>query len=97
SWRACAFEIGVYLRVLLLEAQAKACANAADAYVLHAGDAAERVARRVAESLRDRGAGVVVHAGGGSFRAQMKKADASGAALAIIVGDDEVAAGTVAI
>jgi len=38
-----------------------------------------------------------VHAGGGSFRAQMKKADASGAALAIIVGDDEVAAGTVAI
>jgi len=94
---ACGFAIGVERMVLLLEAQAKARANAADAYVLHAGDAAARVARRVAESLRDRGASVVVHAGGGSFRAQMKKADASGAALAIIVGDDEVAAGTVAI
>ncbi len=94
---ACGFAIGVERMVLLLEAQAKAIANAPDAYVLHGGDAAARVARGVAETLRDHGASVVVHAGGGNFRAQMKKADASGAALAIIVGDDEVAAGTVAI
>ena len=31
------------------------------------------------------------HCGGGSFKSQMKKADASGAALAVIVGDDEAA------
>jgi histidyl-tRNA synthetase len=39
----------------------------------------------------------VLHAGGGSFKSQMKKADASGARLALIIGDDEVASGTVAI
>ena len=94
---ACGFAIGVERMVLLLEAQAKTPARAPDAYVLHVGDAAARAARRVAEHLRDRGLDVVVHAGGGSFRAQMKKADASGAALALIVGDDEVAAGTVAL
>jgi histidyl-tRNA synthetase len=94
---ACGFAIGVERMVLLLEAQANVIANALDAYVLHGGDAGARVARSVAETLRDHGASVVVHAGGGNFRTQMKKADASGAAIAIIVGDDEVAAGTVAV
>jgi histidyl-tRNA synthetase len=94
---ACGFAIGVERMVLLLEAQAKVIANALDAYVLHGGDAGARVARSVAETLRDHGASVVVHAGGGNFRTQMKKADASGAVIAIIVGDDEVAAGTVAV
>jgi histidyl-tRNA synthetase len=94
---ACGFAIGVERMVLLLEAQANVIANALDAYVLHGGDAGARVARSVAETLRDHGASVVVHAGGGNFRTQMKKADASGAAIAIIVGDDEVAAGSVAV
>jgi histidyl-tRNA synthetase len=94
---ACGFAIGVERMVLLLEAQANVIANALDAYVLHGGDAGARVARSVAETLRDHGASVVVHAGGGNFRTQMKKADASGAVIAIIVGDDEVAAGTVAV
>ena len=43
------------------------------------------------------GHAIVVNAGGGSFKAQMKRADASGARYALIVGDDEAAAGTVAI
>jgi len=47
--------------------------------------------------LRDHGASVVLHAGAGSFKSQMKKADASGARLALIVGDDEAAADAVAI
>jgi histidyl-tRNA synthetase len=94
---ACGFAIGVERMILLLEAQGKARAAALDAYVVHAGDKAGTVARRVAETLRNHGASVVVHAGGGSFKSQMKKADASGARLAIIVGDDEAAAGTVAI
>ena len=55
------------------------------------------LARRVAEALRDAGAAVVVNAGGGSFKSQMKKADASGARVALIIGDDEAAAGTVAV
>jgi histidyl-tRNA synthetase len=94
---ACGFAIGVERTILLLEAQGKARAAAPDAYVVHAGDKAGAVARHVAETLRDHGASVVLHAGGGSFKSQMKKADASGARLAIIVGDDEAAAGTVAI
>ncbi|HSU45020.1 MAG TPA: histidine--tRNA ligase [Casimicrobiaceae bacterium] len=94
---ACGFAIGVERMILLLEAQGKAHGAAPDAYVVHAGDKAGAVARHVAETLRDHGASVVLHAGAGSFKSQMKKADASGARLAIIVGDDEAAAGTVAI
>jgi len=40
---------------------------------------------------------VVLHCGGGGFKAQMKKADASGARFAVIVGDDEAGAGEVTI
>jgi histidyl-tRNA synthetase len=40
---------------------------------------------------------VVLHAGGGSFKSQMKKADASGAALALIVGEDELKAAAVTV
>jgi histidyl-tRNA synthetase len=94
---ACGFAIGVERMILLLAAQGQARLAPLDAYVVHAGDKAEGVARHVAETLRDHGASIVVHAGGGSFKSQMRKADASGARLAIIVGDDEVAAGTVAI
>jgi histidyl-tRNA synthetase len=39
--------------------------------------------------LRDAGLAVVLHCGGGSFKSQMKKADASGARFAAVVGDDE--------
>jgi len=94
---ACGFAIGVERMILLLQAQGTLHAAAPDAYVVHAGERAGVLARRVAETLRDHGASVVLHAGGGSFKSQMKKADASGARLAVIVGDDEAAAGSVAI
>jgi histidyl-tRNA synthetase len=45
----------------------------------------------VAEALRNHGLSVMLHCGGGSFKAQMKRADASGAALAVIIGEDEAA------
>jgi histidyl-tRNA synthetase len=60
-------------------------------------EAAGRLAFRVAEGLRDRGFGVTLHAGGGSFKAQMKRADVSGAHLAVIIGEDEAAAGEASI
>ena len=94
---ACGFAIGIERMVLLLEAQGATSGAAPDAYVVHAGEAAAPVARRVAEALRDAGHAVVVHAGGGSFKSQMKKADASGARYALIVGDEEAASGTVAV
>jgi histidyl-tRNA synthetase len=94
---ACGFAIGVERMVLLLRAQHAVREACPDAYVGHAGERAATLARRVAEVLRDHGATIVLHAGGGSFKSQMRRADASGARLAIIIGDDEAAAGTVAI
>src|SRR6478752_1296159 len=94
---ACGFAIGVERMILLMEAHGAAHPAGPDGYIVHAGERAAALARRVAETLRDHGACIVLHAGGGSFKSQMKKADASGARLAVIVGDDEAAAGTVAI
>ena len=68
-----------------------------DAYLVHVGEAAGRMAFRVAEDLRGWGIDVVMHCGGGSFKSQMKKADASGAGAALLIGEDEAAAGEVTL
>ena len=68
-----------------------------DVYVVHAGEAAQRAAFRVAEALRGTGFSVTLHCGGGGFKSQMKRADASGAPFAIVIGDDEAAAGEVSL
>jgi histidyl-tRNA synthetase len=68
-----------------------------DVYVVHQGERAQRLAFRASEALRDTGFDVLLHCGGGSFKSQMKKADASGAPLALVVGEDEAAAGEVGI
>jgi histidyl-tRNA synthetase len=68
-----------------------------DVYVVHQGDEAQRPAFRAAEMLRDIGLDVLLHCGGGSFKSQMKKADASGASVALVIGDDEAARGEVGI
>ena len=68
-----------------------------DAYIVHAGEGAQQAASKLSESLRHAGLAVAQHGGGGSFKSQMKKADASGARYALIIGDNEVAAGTVAV
>ena len=68
-----------------------------DAYVLHQGEGAADYAFALADALRSAGHAVVLHAGGGSFKSQMKKADASGAWLALIVGEDEVRAREISV
>ncbi|EXI87509.1 MAG: Histidine--tRNA ligase [Candidatus Accumulibacter sp. BA-94] len=91
---ACGFAMGVErLTTLIREAGGAAGSQPVDVYVVHQGVAASRLAARVAESLRDRGIDVLFHCGGGGFKSQMKKADASGAAFAVIIGDDEASAG----
>ena len=95
---ACGFAMGIERLLTLLEAQGSAVdAPAPDVYVVHQGEAAQRVAFRAAELLRDIGCAVLTHMGGGSFKAQFKRADASGAQLAIIVGDDEATANAVTV
>lgn len=63
-----------------------------DVYIVHQGEAAGRLAFNVAEGLRSYGFSVIQHCGGGSFKSQMKKADGSGAHIALVIGDEEVAA-----
>jgi histidyl-tRNA synthetase len=66
-------------------------------YFVHQGDAAQRRAALVAESLRDAGISTLVHAGSGSFKSQFKRADASGAQIAVILGGDELASGAASV
>jgi histidyl-tRNA synthetase len=94
---ACGFGMGIERMILLLEDAGMRAATAPAAYVVHAGDASAALARSVAEALRDAGHAVVLNAGGGSFKSQMKRADASGARYAIVIGDDEAARGVVAL
>ncbi|MDI6750440.1 MAG: histidine--tRNA ligase [Rhodocyclaceae bacterium] len=87
---ACGFALGIERLMALLEAQGELPeAPAVDVYVVHQGEAAQRLAFRAAEALRDIGCAVITHMGGGSFKSQMKRADASGAQLAVIIGEDE--------
>lgn len=59
-------------------------------YMVHQGEAAQRKASLLAEQLRDAGLQVIVHAGSSGFKSQFKRADASGAQAAVILGDDEL-------
>ncbi|MCL2524701.1 MAG: histidine--tRNA ligase [Betaproteobacteria bacterium] len=91
---ACGFALGVErLIALIREAGGEPAPPAPDVYLAHQGEAAARHAFRVAEGLRDQGLDVLLHCGGGAFKSQLKKADASGAAFAVIIGDDEAASG----
>jgi histidyl-tRNA synthetase len=72
-----------------------------DVYLVHQGAAAQMKAFILGERLRDAGLDAMLHcatpAGAGSFKSQMKKADGSGAAFAVIIGEDEVANDVVAV
>ncbi len=85
------------LIALVTEAGRAAPAPAADAYVIWMGEGTDAFALSLAEALRAQGRSVVQHAGGGSFKSQMKKADGSGARYALIVGEDELKAGEVTV
>jgi histidyl-tRNA synthetase len=93
---ACGFSIGVE-RVLALLDPSAGDAAACDVYVLHQGGATYEAALRAAESLRDSGLDVILHAGEASLKSQMKKADASGAQYAAIVGEEELAEGSATV
>ena len=94
---ATGFGMGIERMILLLKDAGAEGATPPLAYVVHAGDAAGRIALQAAETLRDAGHAVVVNAGGGSFKSQMKRADASGARFALVIGDEEAAAGVAGV
>jgi histidyl-tRNA synthetase len=94
---ACGFAMGVERLLALVKEGAGTRARVADVYLVRQGVAAGRYGASVAEQLRDAGLAVILHCGGGSFKSQMKRADASGARYAVIVGDDEAGAGVVSV
>jgi histidyl-tRNA synthetase len=91
----CGFGFGVE-RVLMMLAETQLKLAMPDAYVIFSDEAAAE-AWRVAEQIRDAGLVAVLHAGSTSFKTQMKKADASGARFAIILGEDELKAQEVSV
>ncbi|MEG3116804.1 histidine--tRNA ligase [Salinicola sp. 4072] len=92
------FAIGLERLMLLLETLdliPEDAKGGADAYLLAMGDAAEREALLLGERLRDAlpALRLQVHCGGGSFKSQIRRADRSGARVALILGEDEIAKG----
>jgi histidyl-tRNA synthetase len=99
---ACGFAIGVERLLELMKASGEQFTpNQCDVYLVHQGEEAQLQAFVLGERLRDAGLDVLLHcasaAGAGSFKSQMKRADASGAAYAVIIGEDEVASHTASV
>ncbi|MFT3904760.1 MAG: histidine--tRNA ligase [Steroidobacteraceae bacterium] len=97
---AIGFAMGVERVVGLLEQLGNLPAAAPPAlYIVASGAAAERAAQQLAEQLRDAlpRQGVHLNLGGGKFKTQFQRADRSGAQLALVLGDDEVARGVVQV
>lgn len=68
--------------------------SAADVFIVHRAEGAQGTVFELAGRIRDAGIPAVVGESGRSFKSQLRSADASGARLAIIIGDDELASGT---
>ncbi len=90
---AAGFAMGVERLVsMLIDQQQAQAAASSDIYFAVMGEKALKSGHKLAEQLRDELPGIklVLHAGGGSFKSQLKKADKSGALLALILGEHEV-------
>lgn len=96
---ACGFAMGMErLLAVLQETRAEPLPESCpDVYVVHQGEAAQQAAFLAADQVRAAGFSAVLHCGGGSFKSQLKRADASHAAYAMILGEDEVRAGQVSL
>jgi histidyl-tRNA synthetase len=86
--------------VMLLEKQGlTAMREPPDVYLVLVGDEAQQPGCLLAERLREAWPKLKLHMnlGGGSFKTQFKRADKSGAALALVLGGEEVTRGVVAV
>lgn len=99
---AVGFAMGIERLILLLETLDLVPQDAAprlDLYLLGSNEAATREALLLGETLREAlpSLQLMVHCGGGSLKSQIKRADKSGASLALLLGEDELAAGSVTV
>ncbi|MGI0115743.1 histidine--tRNA ligase [Zooshikella sp. RANM57] len=99
---AVGFGMGIERLILLLETLKvvpETVYNHVDVYLVAAGENITGYAFQVAETIRNEVPGIrlQMNCSGGSFKSQMKKADKSGAHVAIIIGENELQESTVAI
>ena len=98
---AVGFALGLERLVLLLQTLQllPVLPAVADIYLMALGEQAElavlSVAERLRASLPDKR--IMVHCGGGNLKKQIKRADKSGAAIGLIIGEDELARGEITV
>lgn len=97
---AIGFALGLERLVLLYTAQkSEETTGKNGVYVIMVGNEATRHGLLLAEKIRDQlpALEVISNCGGGSFKNQFKRADKSGARMALILGDEEINNNTVGI
>jgi len=98
---AVGFAMGIERIILMLQQLEveQQIANLVDLYIVHEGEGSLIYAFDVAEGIRNElsNVNVQVHLGGGKLKKQFKKADASGANIALVLGGQEIADNTVSI
>ncbi len=97
---AVGFAMGLERLVLMLETlELTQVRRSVDVYMVTAGEGTMMAGMKLAEQLREQvpGLRVMSHFGGGNFKKQFKRADKAGAAVALVLGENEVADGTVVL
>lgn len=95
------FALGIERLVLMLTSLEKVehIRPQVDAYLISLGEGVDIQANQLAEHWRDQVINIRLqnHCGGGNMKKQMKRADKSGAQIALILGEDEIASGQVTV
>ena len=97
---AAGFAMGCERLISMLQDQGRANRDhGCDVYLAMRGDNSTAIAHKLSESLRDAlpKLGLIVHSGAGSFKSQMRKADKSGAKIALILAESEIESGTITV
>ena len=97
---AVGFAMGLERLVLMLEELDLAeVRRSVDVYMVTAGEGTQMAGMKLAEQLREQvpGLRIMTHFGGGNFKKQFKRADKVGAAVALVLGENEVAEGKVVV
>jgi len=98
-WPGVGFAMGQERLIELMRLQSESTRTAPHVYLIMAGEDALKSGMKLAERLRTevRDLRIQLNLGGGSFKSQFKRADRSGAALAFILGENEIQNGEVSV
>jgi histidyl-tRNA synthetase len=98
-WPGVGFAMGQERLIELMRDQAEPARETPHVFLVMAGEEAIASGLQLAEQLRRQVPGLRIQSnlGGGSFKSQFKRADRSGALLAVVLGEDELMQGKVAV